>query len=278
VPLSGSRCGARHQSRRTPSSGCALGYSGRQARTLREAHGDECRGVPENGGISRQAKVLLGLPTSSLRGKHRATARARRSGAIGRPVLARAEFSYLGIGHHRTWLYNKAVARWAHRDVGVHCIDTLRYILQDEPIQVAAIAHFDKDSGDVEAAAILTLEFQRGTLATVLVSTRAQYRSPLEIVVMRVYCAPTMPYCGSPSDCGTMARAKAGWLRNCLEPCCIRATRDSFADAIEGNRPFPVPEKLVGRIRSSWTPRIAVSTQGVRNKSLAWMGPKSGGE
>jgi predicted dehydrogenase len=58
----------------------------------------------------------------------------------------------------------------------------LRYILQDEPRLVSAVGRSDEGSGDVEAAAVLTLEFRRGTLATVLVSTRAQYRTPLEIV------------------------------------------------------------------------------------------------
>jgi 1,5-anhydro-D-fructose reductase (1,5-anhydro-D-mannitol-forming) len=58
----------------------------------------------------------------------------------------------------------------------------LRYILQDEPWRVSTLGHPDQQSGALEAAGVLTLEFQRGTLATVLVSTRAQYRTPLEIV------------------------------------------------------------------------------------------------
>ena len=40
----------------------------------------------------------------------------------------------------------------------------------------------EQDSGEVEAAAVLSLEFARGTLGTVLVSARAEYRTPLEIV------------------------------------------------------------------------------------------------
>jgi predicted dehydrogenase len=40
----------------------------------------------------------------------------------------------------------------------------------------------DAESGEVEAAAALALEFSRGTLGTVLVSTRAEYRTPIEFV------------------------------------------------------------------------------------------------
>ena len=59
-------------------------------------------------------------------------------------------------------------------------------------VRVTTVGRSDEQSGDVEAAAILTLEFRRGTLATVLVSTRAQYRTPLEFVGSRwSTCEPT---------------------------------------------------------------------------------------
>jgi predicted dehydrogenase len=41
---------------------------------------------------------------------------------------------------------------------------------------------WDADSKDVEAAALLSLEFSRGTLGTVLISTRADYRTPIEFI------------------------------------------------------------------------------------------------
>lgn len=104
--------------------------------------------------------------------------------AIGRPIFARSEFSFLADpSHPRKWLYNASVAGAGPVfDIGVHCIDTLRFILQDEVVRVSAMANSDKRSGDVESVAALTLEFSRGTLATVLVSYRAEYRTPLEIV------------------------------------------------------------------------------------------------
>ena len=103
-------------------------------------------------------------------------------GTIGKPILVRSEFHYLARGHSRTWLTDANLACGGPvGDVGVHCIDSLRYILQDEVSAVYARALYDKDSGGVEAAATLILEFQKGTLGEVSVSTRGEYRSPLWI-------------------------------------------------------------------------------------------------
>jgi len=107
---------------------------------------------------------------------------------------------------------------------------------------VSALGRRDERSGDVEAAAVLTLEFQRGTLATVLLSVRAQYRTPLEIV----------------GDAGAL---RADDALNVERPIKLELWRDgqriaeetvsnqltyarqvdSFAAAVEGSEVFPVP-------------------------------------
>ncbi len=141
----------------------------------------ECREMVE---AARKARVLLGV--AQVFRFEDSTARLRErvlSGEIGRPIFARAEFSFPGRSAARTWIHHAAVAGGGPiADVGVHCIDALRYILDDEIVRVSARAASDSDSKDVEAAAILILEFARGTLATVLVSFRAQYRTPIEII------------------------------------------------------------------------------------------------
>jgi predicted dehydrogenase len=166
------------------------------------------------------------------------------AGAIGRVIFARSEFSFLAdASHPRKWLYDASVAGAGPVfDIGVHCIDTLRFILQDEVLRVSATATSDNRSGDVESAATLTLEFSRGTLGTVLVSYRAEYRTPLEIV----------------GDAGTL------WADDALNvehPIQIELRRgkdllqrdevsndlayalqvDSFADWMEGKSQFPAP-------------------------------------
>lgn len=101
---------------------------------------------------------------------------------IGRPILARSEFHYYTRNSPRTWINDATLACGGPiGDVAVHCIDSLRYILQDETASVDARALHDQQSGSVEYAATLLLEFQKGTIATVTVSTRADYRTPLWI-------------------------------------------------------------------------------------------------
>jgi len=221
---------------------------------------EECRRMVE---AARKAGVLLGVAQVFRFAESTARFRERiAAGDIGQPIFARAEFSYSGAGHARTWLYNRSIAGGGPiADVGVHCIDALRYLLQDEPRLVSALGRSDErclgerwlgesglvessmreQSGDVEAAAVLTLEFQRGTLATVLVSTRAHYRTPLEIV----------------GDAGVL---RANDALNVERPIILELWRagqrvaeetvsnqlayarqaDSFAAAIEGREVFPV--------------------------------------
>jgi 1,5-anhydro-D-fructose reductase (1,5-anhydro-D-mannitol-forming) len=141
----------------------------------------ECRQMVA---AARAAGVLLGV--AHVFRFEDSTARLRdrvAAGQVGRPVFARAEFCYSGRQHPRSWLTDPTLACGGPiADVGVHCIDALRYILQDEVVRVTARSLHDQGSGAVEAAASLTLEFLSGTLGTVMVSTRAEYRTPIEIV------------------------------------------------------------------------------------------------
>jgi predicted dehydrogenase len=202
---------------------------------------DECRQMVET---AQKAGVLLGV--AQVFRFEDSTARLREriaAGDIGRPTFARAEFSYSGTGHGRTWLYNRSIGGGGPiADVGVHCIDALRYILQDEPRRVAAVGHADPQSGDVEAAAILTMEFQKGTLATVLVSTRAHYRTPLEIVgdagVLRADDALTVEHPISLEFWREGQRVAEESVSNRLA---YARQVDAFAAAVEGRERFPVP-------------------------------------
>jgi predicted dehydrogenase len=141
----------------------------------------ECRQMVDG---ARSRRLLLGV--AHVFRFDRSIERMREgiaAGQIGRPVFVRSEFSYSVRKHPRKWINDSKIAGGGPiADVGVHCIDSLRYILDDEIARVHASAVSDRDSGDVEAAAILTLEFTRGSLGCVLVSARAEYRTPLEIV------------------------------------------------------------------------------------------------
>jgi predicted dehydrogenase len=133
---------------------------------------------------AREANVLFGVAhvfrfcESTNRIRHRIAMEE-----IGRPTLARTDFSfYAPPDHPRTWLHDRSVAGGGPiADIGVHCIDTLRFILQDEVTRVTAIGVKDKRSNDVEAAAVLSLEFARGTLANIAVSYRSEYHTAVEV-------------------------------------------------------------------------------------------------
>ena len=204
----------------------------------------ECRQMVE---AARAANVLLGVAhvfrfEESTRWFREQVA----AGSIGRPVYARSEFSYQVHGHGRVWLTDPTLAAGGPiADVGVHCIDTLRFILQDEVVRVTARVSSDERSGAVEAAGVLTLEFSRGTLGTVIVSTRATYRTPLEIVgedgVLQA------------NDALTVDRpVELRWLRDGKPPEISSITNheayarqvDAFADAIRGEAKFPAPGEV----------------------------------
>jgi predicted dehydrogenase len=201
----------------------------------------ECRQMVE---AARAAKVLLGVAQVFRFEEGTAWFRAQvAAGNIGRTVFARSEFSFPAAhGHARTWINDPAIAGGGPlADVGVHCIDALRFILQDEVLRVGARG-IAGDAGNVEAGAGILLEFSRGTLATITVSFLAEYRTPIELVgetgVLRADNALTVerPVHLELRRDGTVLDSKtvSNQLAYALQV-------DAFADAVEGKAEFPVP-------------------------------------
>jgi predicted dehydrogenase len=165
-------------------------------------------------------------------------------GRIGRPVFARSEFSFFAdASHPRKWLHDARIAGAGPiLDIGVHCIDTLRYILQDEVVRVSASAVSDALSADVESVAALTLEFSRGTIGTALVSYRAEYRTPIELVgqtgVLRGDEALKVDH---PVALEVLRDGAVVEKKTVSNELVYAAQVDAFADAIEGKTPFLIP-------------------------------------
>ena len=201
----------------------------------------ECREMIE---AAHSAGVVLGV--AHVFRFEESTASFRRhiaEGDIGRPVLARAEFSFPAVKHSRAWIYTRAIAGGGPiADVGVHCVDALRYVLQDEVTRIGALGHSDERSGDVEAVASLTLEFKRGTLAAVLVSMRAQYRTPLEIVgdsgVVRADDALNVE---TPVTIELRRDGRIVSKEKVSNQLAYARQVDAFAAALEGGPDFPCP-------------------------------------
>jgi 1,5-anhydro-D-fructose reductase (1,5-anhydro-D-mannitol-forming) len=104
------------------------------------------------------------------------------AGRIGQPQMAHAQFEYPGGGAPRKWIADPTLACGGPiGDVGVHCIDALRFVLGEEVVSVSTLARKDELSGKVEAAASLQLEMTGGVYANVTVSARAPYRTLVEI-------------------------------------------------------------------------------------------------
>ena len=107
-------------------------------------------------------------------------------GRIGKPMLAQAQFAYSAPGSPRAWIYDPALALGGPiGDVGIHCIDALRYVLgNDADTRITAVntlAHTDAASGAVESHAVVGLDFASGSMASVTVTTRTSYRTLLEV-------------------------------------------------------------------------------------------------
>jgi len=206
------------------------------------ANADQCRQMVE---AARKAGVLLGV--AQVFRFEDSTARFRErlaAGQIGKLIFARSEFSFQGgAGHPRTWLNDLNVSGGGPvADVGVHCIDGLRFILQDEVVRVSARGFSDSVSGEVEAGAALILEFSRGTLGTVTVSFRADYRTPLELVgqagVLRADDAFNVEH-----PIQLELRRSGGLVEAETVSNQLAYTRqvEAFAAAVEGKAKFSVP-------------------------------------
>jgi predicted dehydrogenase len=106
------------------------------------------------------------------------------AGEIGEPRTAHAEFNYAAQFSRRPWITDPTLAAGGPiGDVGVHAIDTLRFILDNTRANsVSTIATQDARSGAVEASASMQFEFTNNVVASVNVSARAQYRTQIEIV------------------------------------------------------------------------------------------------
>jgi len=203
---------------------------------------DECRQMVE---AARRRGVVFGVAhvfrfdESVLRFRE-----LLKSGKIGKAIFARSEFSFLADpSHPRKWLYDSAIAGAGPIfDIGVHCIDTLRFVLNDEVTRVSASAASDERSGDVESAASLTLEFSRGTIGTVLVSYRAAYRTPLELVgdsgVIRAEDALNVEH---PIEIQLQREGKVVETTTVSNQSVYALQVDAFADAVEGKSRFPIP-------------------------------------
>jgi 1,5-anhydro-D-fructose reductase (1,5-anhydro-D-mannitol-forming) len=98
------------------------------------------------------------------------------SGAIGKIIRAESNFVYDGRLSTRSWLLDRKIAGGGPTfDVGVHCLDTLRFILEDEVVSVQKELKPKPTVDKTESSSQLLLRFSKGIPATIFTS----YETPL---------------------------------------------------------------------------------------------------
>lgn len=104
------------------------------------------------------------------------------AGKIGQPQLAHAQYCYPAGQAPRRWIADPTLACGGPiADVGVHCIDALRFVLGEEVLNVSTLARKESDADQVEATASLQMEMTGGVLANVTASARSPYRTLVEV-------------------------------------------------------------------------------------------------
>jgi len=204
----------------------------------------ECKQMVE---VARKANILFGV-AHIFRFENSVNSIRKRieTGQIGTPIFARSEFCFPGGAEHpRKWLHDIDVAGGGPIvDIGVHCIDTLRYVLQDEIVKVSARGIYGKFSGNVEDTATLLLEFSRGTLATVSVSFRSTYRTPLEFIgAQGVLFADNGLTVERPINIQLLRNGQTVESETASNSSAYAVMLDSFSDSLEGKGKFPAPAK-----------------------------------
>lgn len=164
------------------------------------------------------------------------------TGAIGKPVLARAAFVAPLIDSARTWINDPSLATGGPlADVGVHCLDTLRYVLGDEVRNVMAQAQYD-EHWVLEASATALFQFAKGTLASISVSARSPYQTLLEVIGENgIVSSVNALNVDHPVTLELRRAFQVVEKREVRNGRAYTAQVEAFAAAVEEERPFEIP-------------------------------------
>jgi predicted dehydrogenase len=162
------------------------------------------------------------------------------AGKIGTPQFAHAEFDYPADRAPRKWIKDPALACGGPiGDVGVHCIDALRYVLGEEVESISTLATKSQPQDQVEATAALQMQMTGGVLANVTVSARTPYRTLIEITGSEgVLIAENGLTVDRPIE--IMLRRGGDVIETSTVNNADSYTRmlDGFAEAMHGGKPF----------------------------------------
>ena len=162
-------------------------------------------------------------------------------GILGEIVTARATFSYRVEESPRNWVFDPEVAGGGPMvDVGVHCLDTLRFLMGDVS-EVQAIVTPAGRKNNVERTVEVVLRFASGVTGGIFCSYEIPYSSRLEVVGSygRAYAESfTLPWADLDLHLETKEQSK------CLTVNTGNMYGDlitSFSQAIRGLQPVAIP-------------------------------------
>jgi len=106
------------------------------------------------------------------------------SGLLGRIISARSDYSFDARFSHRSWLYDPAIAGGgAVFDIGVHCLDSLCFVLDDRVESVQAMLTPEPTSASLERSAVINLRFSGGSLGSISCSFEGPFRHTIIEVI-----------------------------------------------------------------------------------------------
>jgi 1,5-anhydro-D-fructose reductase (1,5-anhydro-D-mannitol-forming) len=168
------------------------------------------------------------------------------AGTIGRVTAIRSEFFYDARQSHRRWLLDPNIAGGGPIfDVGVHSLDTMRYLLDDEVLKVHAVRSLQA-SASTESTAFLAMKFVRGTPGSIYCSYETSFRRSFIEVVGNGGTLSAKNF--TRSGVTATLRASFGkndevvdsWSQEIPVPDLYAKETTLFSDAIVHNRPNPL--------------------------------------
>jgi predicted dehydrogenase len=107
-----------------------------------------------------------------------------KSGLIGKVAFVKAEYIYDARLSLRRWMWDRKVAGGgATFDIGVHCLDTIRYLLDDDVVSIKSQLTPIPTETSTEETTLLALKFSQGIPASIYCSFVTSYRrSIIEVI------------------------------------------------------------------------------------------------
>ena len=206
------------------------------ALTVREA--EEMVAVCKEKGVSLMIAHMLRFSESVRQVKKMVS-----SGELGTVRFVRSDFSIDATTSPRTWLADPIVAGGGPvMDIGVHALDTIRFILDRQVEDVLALLDRPLTSTQIEQEAEIALRFSDGILGVIQTSFRLPFQAFVEIKGTRG-TALLMNYT---RNLGTaqliFVEPDFTEHRKCLpNGDFYRAELEAFAEAVRERKPVPVP-------------------------------------